>query len=209
MQHPGETRGIKFRTYRNKLNNLIRKSKRDYFYNRFKETRNNIRETWRTINSIIGRNYKTKQQSSFKMNEEEITDPNIISNAFNNFFVNIGPQLASKIHHSGKDFFDYLNRPHETCMFFKPIVPEEILKIIGKFNQNKSPGYDDIGNMIIKRVASEISKPLSIIFNTSLTTGIVPENLKIAKVVPIFKKDDHRYSQIIDLFLFYLAFLKF
>ena len=75
-------------------------------------------------------------------------------------------------------------------MFFKPVVPNEIIKIIGKFNQNKSPGHDQIGNMIVKRVASEIAKPLSIIFNLSLTVGEVPSQLKIAKVIPIYKKDD-------------------
>lgn len=74
-------------------------------------------------------------------------------------------------------------------MFFKPIVPDEI---IGKFNQNKSPGHEDIQNMIIKRVAPEISKPLSIIFNNSLTTGVVSEKLKIAKIIPIYKKDDNQ-----------------
>ena len=31
LQNPNENQGIKFKTYRNKLNNLIRKSKREYF----------------------------------------------------------------------------------------------------------------------------------------------------------------------------------
>ena len=66
-------------------------------------------------------------------------------------------------------------------MYTKPVVPEKIVKIIAKFIQNKSPGHDDIGNMIVKKVATEISKPLSTIFNCSLKTGIVPEQLKIAK----------------------------
>ena len=45
-------------------------------------------------------------------------------------------------------------------------------------------------NFIIKKVANEIVKPLTMIFNLSISTGIVPEMLKIAKVVPIYKKDD-------------------
>ena len=75
-------------------------------------------------------------------------------------------------------------------MFMKPIVETEIIKIIDKFNQNKSAGNDNIGNFVIKRVANEIAKPLASIFNLSITTGIVPQKLKIAKVIPIFKKDD-------------------
>ena len=72
----------------------------------------------------------------------------------------------------------------------KPIVERDILKIIDKFKQNKSAGNDNIGNYIIKRVASEIVKPLTCIFNLSISTGIVPEKLKIAKVIPIYKKQD-------------------
>ena len=53
---------------------------------------------------------------------------------------------------------------------------------------NKSPGHDNIGNFIIKSVGGEIVEPLTRIFNLSLTTGIVPEKTKIAKVIPIYKK---------------------
>ena len=72
----------------------------------------------------------------------------------------------------------------------KPIVADEVVKIISKLNQNKSPGHDGIGNLIVKKVASIISKPLTDIFNLSLSTGIVPEQLKLAKVIPIYKKED-------------------
>ena len=72
----------------------------------------------------------------------------------------------------------------------KPVVAEETTKIVSKFNPNKSPGHDGIGNFIIKKVIHEISEPLTDIFNLSLSTGIVPYELKIAKVIPIYKKDD-------------------
>ena len=64
------------------------------------------------------------------------------------------------------------------------------MKIINKFDPNKSAGHDDIGNYIVKKVAKEICHPLTIIFNLSLSTGIVPDHLKIAKVIPIYKKAD-------------------
>ena len=43
----------------------------------------------------------------------------------------------------------------------KPIVEMDITKIIEKFNQNKSAGYDDIGKYIVKKVSKEIVKPLN------------------------------------------------
>ena len=58
-------------------------------------------------------------------------------------------------------------------------------------NPNKSAGHYNIGNFIIKKVKTEISKPLTQIFNVSLSSGVVPEKLKVAKVTrSIYKRDD-------------------
>ena len=46
--------------------------------------------------------------------------------------------------------------------------------------RNKAPGHDDLDYEFIK-------KPLLKIFNESVNLGIFPENIKIAKVTPIFK----------------------
>ena len=79
----------------------------------------------------------------------------------------------------------------QKTVFSSPVIDDEIIKIITKFDQTKSPGHDNIGNNIIKRIAKEISKPLAIVFNLSITTGKVPNQLKCAiKVIPIYKKDD-------------------
>ena len=77
----------------------------------------------------------------------------------------------------------------DSCMFMKAIVETEIIEIISEFKQNKSAGHH-IGNLSIKTVAKEIALPQTIIFNESFSAGIVPGNLKIAKVIPIYKKDD-------------------
>ena len=113
-----------------------------------------------------------------------------IANCFNNFFVDIGPKLASNIKHTGKDYYEYLDEPTQKCLFMNPVVADEVIKIISKFDQNKSPGHDDIGNFIVKKVAKSIAEPLANIFNLSLSTGSVPEQLKIAKVIPIYKKEN-------------------
>ena len=80
----------------------------------------------------------------------------------------------------------------------KPIVESEMVKIISKFDQNKSAGHNSIGNFIIKKVVNEISYPLAAIFNLSLSTGNIPDQLKVAKEIPIFK-NMHKYFQITGL----------
>ena len=191
LQNPTTGNLQKFKTYTNKLNMLIRKSKRMYYYTKFEKSKNDMKKTWQQINSIIG---KCKTQSSdCKFKDEAgnvITNSQDISNQFNDFFVNVGPKLASDIQHNGKNYYDYLQDMTSSSMYMKPIVESDIMEIISKFNPSKSAGNDNIGNVIIKQVSSEILKPLTTIFNLSLSTGIVPDRLKVAKVIPIYKKSD-------------------
>jgi hypothetical protein len=42
--------------------------------------------------------------------------------------------------------------------------------------------------VILKLIINVVSQPVEIIFNASLSTGIVPTSLKLAKVIPVFKK---------------------
>ena len=54
----------------------------------------------------------------------------------------------------------------------------------------QSAGHDDISNFILKGVISSIADPLAHIFNASILSGVFPEQMKIAKVIPLFKKGD-------------------
>ena len=139
-----------------------------------------------------------------------ITDPTVISNEFNDLFVNAGPDLASTIYNTGKPYYDYIKTAHGKSIFMKPVIEDDIIKIISKFDKNKSAGHDGIGNLIVKTVANEIASPLSAIFNLSLTTGIFPDQLEIANAIPIYKtiykKDDNEIFQIIGQYQSYFVF---
>ena len=72
--------------------------------------------------------------------------------------------------------------------FFTAITPDEITTVVRKLKNGKSAGFDGIEINLVKKVIHIICLPLSKIFNASLTSGIVPDKLKIAKVIPIHKK---------------------
>ena len=58
--------------------------------------------------------------------------------------------------------------------------------------ENKtSCGVDGISNSLLKSIKSEIVQPVTVLINQMLTTGIFPDKLKIAKVVPLYKKGDN------------------
>ena len=69
-------------------------------------------------------------------------------------------------------------------------TPNEVIDIVNILKSSNSVGYDQIFPKLIKNVISEISTPLSNIINLSWNTGKVPDQLKIAKIIPIYKSND-------------------
>ena len=84
------------------------------------------------------------------------------------------------------DYSYYLSKNQiktNTSMFFSPVTDQDILKIINKLDMNKSSGHNGLCSFIVKKIAHVIVNPLHNLFNASITTGIVPGNLNIAKVI--------------------------
>lgn len=74
-----------------------------------------------------------------------------------------------------------------------------LTKIILKLKSSQSTGVDNISTKIFKECADVLSIILPIFINRSFETEIFSDCLKIAKVVPIFKKMDLKMIwQIID-----------
>lgn len=67
---------------------------------------------------------------------------------------------------------------------------QEIKKRLKRLDTTKSAGPDGIPPIFIHRCANSLSPPLTIIFNTSLSTGIFPKKWKEARIVPIFKSEN-------------------
>ena len=66
----------------------------------------------------------------------------------------------------------------------------KIMRIVNNLKNKSSYGYDCISNLLLKRAKNELIKPLTLIINQTINTGIFPEQLKISKVKPLFKKGD-------------------
>ena len=83
---------------------------------------------------------------------------------------------------------DFLTGTHNSTFQFKNIDDISILNIINELPNKSSTGFDDISMTLLKEIKTEIIPALTCIFNQSLNTGIFPEKLKVAKVIPIHKK---------------------
>ena len=120
-----------------------------------------------------------------------VSDTKVMIDSFNKYFCSICENLQAKFNpYDNNAFTTYLSPPVKDSMFCTPVTNDEIFQIIHKFKNNKSPGHDNIGPRLVKAVADEIVDPLCYLFNLSFLTGVVPNTLKIAKVIPIYKKGD-------------------
>ena len=73
--------------------------------------------------------------------------------------------------------------------FLSPTDNDEIALIITSLDSTKSVGPSSIPTKIVKLLKNDISCQLVDIFNMSFTSGVLPSALKLAKVVPVHKKD--------------------
>ena len=88
----------KYRNLPNKVNIEMHNAKSKFFEDKIGESSrsNDPRKTWTLINSQLRRNNKLNNVSSLSVNENEILDSKSIAEAFNDYFINIGPKLAAE-----------------------------------------------------------------------------------------------------------------
>ena len=85
-------------------------------------------------------------QTKFSINGNIIEGDLKIANEFNNFFTNIGPNLASEIKPINSDLLvtSFLLHSTELSFSFDLITPNDILEIIKNFKSKSSSGYDNL-----------------------------------------------------------------
>ena len=149
-----------------------------------------MKKTWGILKDIINKNKTNKVQSQFKLNDGSITSNKwIISEKFNDLFINIGPTLADKIPKQSKIPESYLGSRIENSILLAPVTLTEIDDIF-KTLRRCAAGYDLLTTDIISLSRPCIKDPLLHIMNQSLFQGVFPNELKVANVIPLYKADD-------------------
>ena len=87
-----------------------------------------------------------------------------------------------------KDFSDYLKHPANNTFYISPSNATEVEQKLKALKTNKAVGPNSIPTKILKTYSKSLSKPLWELINLSFALGKFPSILKIAKVIPIYKK---------------------
>ena len=144
------------------------------------------------MNKVINKqNIYSKFPDKFVDNNNKcFTSDKDIANGFNTFFVNIGPDLAKKITMSAEITVNDYVEERPNSMFISNVLEEEVINIVNKVKSKTSLDNDNINMKIVKEVITQIAKPFSFICNESFEEGIFPDNMKIAKVLPLYKNGE-------------------
>ena len=178
-----------YKKFRNRVVNELKASRAAYHQRYFQSHKENMKRLWSGIRSIINikQNYGF-QVSPLMVEGSQINDLQKIASAFNQYFANVPKQVDKKIPGTMKSPMDYLTNRIGNSFLLKPTNPSEIEAVILSFKNNKSVGLYSIPVKLLKIPVKPVSNSFSEIVNASFGTGVYPTELKIAKVVALFKK---------------------
>lgn len=134
----------------------------------------NYKTEWKNLNNLLGRGGRQSEISKIIGNDGEIVTETIdIAESLNQFFMNIESSASTQ-----QDVtYNPLNRVSNS-IFLEPATFQEVTTIIMNLKNKKSVGWDSVSTLLAES------------FNQCILEGYYPKELKVARVVPVFKKGD-------------------
>ena len=171
----------KYKTQRNTTTQLIRQARRQYE----KKIIDSMKKEPKRLYKYIRSKQKVKdivgplEKDDGTLTETELETAEVLHKFFQSIFIadeddNI-PVIECKVP-EGRELEDI------------EITPEIVYKELKSLNPNKASGPDDIRPSILQACAGSLAKPLSILFRKTLEERTLPNDWKMAKITPIFKK---------------------
>ena len=117
------------------------------------------------------------------------------ANTFKNFFENLANDLVLKLPKAPNIF-----TLAKTLTYYKTlgisdnnfnlthISEENMLKYLINLSPNKASGIDNLSARFLKDGANVLALPISRLCNLSISRAIFPQDCKIAKLIPLYKK---------------------
>ena len=157
LQRVGKMSREAYCRYRNMVTSEIRKKKMQYYNSKFSNFRNNLRETWKTINEVIKPNSGIKNFDFKLLNEGTVvTNANKVSTLFNKYFTSIGPSIGLSAGNPQANYRRFLTGNYVSSFFFYPVSSETVNTIINNL-KNKSYSLKEISVSVLKEISNLIS----------------------------------------------------
>ena len=154
-----------------------------YYKQNLIESKGHLSKTWKIVNEIT--NIPPLATSTNASNPLDTVNT---SNILNDYFVEIGPTLASipptaqVPHTSGSSVIH--------SFFLSLVLPKDVVLQINLFNPPKSNETYDLPVSSLKISKHVIAPCLADLYNVCITDSVFPTRLKLTKVIPVFKSGD-------------------
>jgi hypothetical protein len=182
-----------FKRQRNYVTLLKRKSIRKYFLDRCTRGQNS-KDFWPTVKPFLSKKHHTGQKKIVLESDGKIINKSSeVCEKFNSYFVNVAKDIGKHIvtfspetHTSVKAIEE--NKTQITHFDFNETDTDTVEKIINKINSKKATGADNFPAKLLKIGSPVLSRIITNLINSSITSGVFPDKLILALVTPLYKK---------------------
>ena len=147
-----------------------------------------MKRTRQILREVLNRQPNhNKQNEIFVIGNIETNNKKNISNGFNTFFASIGKTISDKMTQPQKVYSEFLKCTYPVNILLQPTHQEELMKVAKNLKNKSNQGFDNRSTFIIQKILKEVAALTPILFNQSFLMGVVPDQMKIAKIVSVFK----------------------
>ena len=162
-----------YKYYRNMVNKTVKDVKKKYYEKLYSDNTLSSKLLWKELSKLSGNTIDAKVSSPLTANE------------LNHFFANVGRKTVSHLPHRNEILW---KGPESIYDFnFNAIVHDNIKKLLMTLNPNSSLDILDFDSKLLRLGAFYIVESLTVIYNLSINSGIVPSDWKHARITPVYK----------------------
>lgn len=154
------------------------------------KSENKTKSAWKVVNEESRRSKLSRRNIRINNENGYPLSPNDVCLLFAEHFASIPLNILKELKSYNSSSVSLSETEYVNCntIFMSPVSDSEILGYFKKLKNKHSAGYDGISNVLLKQMEPYILKPVVHLANLMLQQGTFPEALKIAKVIPVFKK---------------------
>ena len=125
-----------YKSYCKILRKILRLAEENYHTKKLDSLGTDTKKNWKLLNKLLGRK-STDISDHFIISGASVTDPNLIANEFNKYFIEQPREIVNNIPDAVENYLDVVPLV-ESQWDFLPTDPDEVANIIKKLKNNSS-----------------------------------------------------------------------
>ena len=186
---------------------MIKNKKKNFVVGKLNENMGKPKELWKSLKSL-GLSSKRSSSSAICLENEGTLsfDPKANAEIFKDFYSNLANELLKKLPNPpnkyGKDtvkkYYEKLNLTGKNFSF-ESVAHASVLTLLQQSKSSKSAGINNLTGKFLKEGALVLASPITDLINLSILLSSFPDDCKIAKRKPLYKKEAKTKPKITDL----------